>query len=72
MKACVKACGVMAAVLTAACGSASAQVIISEVVDGPMTGGNPKYVEITNVSATATITLGAGDSVRIYNNQNTT
>ena len=72
MKSCVKACGVMAAVLMAACGSAAAQVIISEVVSGSMLSANPKFVELTNVSATQTITLGATDTLRIYSNTNTT
>ncbi|MEI7658806.1 MAG: hypothetical protein WCK33_12155 [Phycisphaerae bacterium] len=72
MKSCVKACGVLAAVLMAASGSASAQVIISEVVSGSMLSANPKFVELTNVSATRTITLGANDALRLYSNTATT
>ena len=47
--------------------SAHAQVIISEVVDGPLTGGVPKFVEITNVGAIS-VTFGAADTLANYNN----
>lgn len=40
------------AVLALTTASAQAAVIISEVVDGPLSGGNPKFVEITNCGDT--------------------
>jgi hypothetical protein len=55
-----------------ACAAAQGQVLISEVVDGPVTGGNPKFVELFNASATQTVTLGAGMLLRSYNNGVTT
>ena len=53
------------------CSMASGQVIISEVVDGPLSGGNPKYVELTNVGSTA-VTLGTGWVIGYYGNGATT
>jgi uncharacterized protein (TIGR03382 family) len=46
---------------------ANADVIISEVVDGDLTGGNPKFVELTNTGVAAYV-FGAGDSVQVYSN----
>lgn len=40
-------------------GVASADLIISEVVDGPLSGGNPKWVEITN-TGNAAVSFGSG------------
>ncbi|MBK8177625.1 MAG: lamin tail domain-containing protein [Planctomycetes bacterium] len=49
MKSSLKLLG--AAALMAVCSStASAQLIISEIVDGTLSGGQPKWVEITNTS----------------------
>jgi hypothetical protein len=57
----------MASVAGLACSMANAQVIISEVVDGPLSGGNPKMLELTNVGTTP-VTLGAGDVIGYYSN----
>ncbi|MFZ4575436.1 MAG: hypothetical protein ACOYN0_13635, partial [Phycisphaerales bacterium] len=57
----------MASVAGLACSMANAQVIISEVVDGPLGGGNPKMLELTNVGTTP-VSLGAGDVIGIYSN----
>ncbi len=46
------------AMLTA--GSANAGLIISEVVDATLSGGNPKYVEITNTGVTDFTFTGGG------------
>lgn len=46
------------AMLTA--GSANAGLIISEVVDATLAGGNPKFVEITNTGATDYTFTGGG------------
>jgi hypothetical protein len=43
-----------------ATGSASANLIISEVVDATLAGGNPKFVEITNTGATDFTFAGGG------------
>jgi len=56
------------AVVAGTCISASGQVLISEVVDGPLAGGNPKFLELFNSSATAAVTLGAGWKLRVYSN----
>jgi hypothetical protein len=45
-----------------ATGSASADLIISEVIDGTLAGGNPKFVEITNTGASS-VTFAAGDGI---------
>ncbi len=50
------------------CCAANGQIIISEVVSGPLAGGNPKFVEIFNASATRTITLGSETKFRAYFN----
>lgn len=42
--------------------AAHADIIISEVVDATLAGGNPKYVELTNTGATD-FTFGAGDGI---------
>jgi hypothetical protein len=61
--------GLLALVVAAGgCTAASAQVLISEVVDGPLSGGNPKFVELFNASATQSVTLGAGKKLKSYNN----
>ena len=49
------------------CESNIHQVIISEIVDGPMAGSLPKFVEITNIGTTPVI-FGASDALRIYGN----
>jgi hypothetical protein len=49
-------------------GTSLASVIISEVVDGPLSGGQPKYIEITNLSTVDTVTFGVGDSIKRYSN----
>ena len=46
---------------------ASAQVIITEVVDGDLAEGTPKWFEITNVSG-AEFTFGAGDGIIVNQN----
>jgi len=51
--------------------SANGQVIISEIADGPQSGGNPKMVEITNVGSTDVL-LDAGDRLVSVNNGTTT
>ncbi len=48
---------------------ANAQLIISEIVDGSLPGGNPKFVEITNTSG-VDFTFGAG-GVIVQSNANT-
>ncbi len=63
MKMC--ALSLMAVAGLACC--ASAQVIISEVADGPLSGGNPKLLELTNVGA-ADVILDGGDRVTIVSN----
>ncbi len=50
MKSSLKLLGA-AAVLALCSSSAQAQLIISEVVDGTLSGGQPKFVEVTNTSA---------------------
>ncbi len=47
-------------------GAANAQLIISEVMDGPLTGGIPKYIEITNVSGSA-VDLSNYDLAKVAN-----
>lgn len=49
-----------AALVLCVTGSANAELIISEVVDATLAGGNPKYVEITNTSATDFTFAGGG------------
>jgi opacity protein-like surface antigen len=46
-------------IAVAAIAAANADLIVSEVVDAPLPGGNPKYVEITNTGATD-FTFGVG------------
>ncbi len=60
------------AMLAGGCLAANGQVLISEVVDGPVTGGNPKFVELYNASTTQTVTLGAGKKLNIHSNGNAT
>lgn len=60
------------AAMAGTCCVSHAQVIISEVVSGPMSGGNPKFLELFNASTTTTVTLGTGDRIRIYSNGNAT
>lgn len=50
---------------------ANADVIVSEVVDGDLSGGNPKFVELTNTGVAAYV-FGAGDSIQVYSNGNVT
>jgi len=47
--------------------AASADVVISEVVDGDLAGGNPKFVELTNTGG-STVTFGLDDEVKAYFN----
>lgn len=49
---------------------ANADVIISEVVDGDLSGGNPKYVELTNTGVAAYV-FGASDAIQVYSNGST-
>ncbi|MFT5424971.1 MAG: hypothetical protein ACI89L_002774 [Phycisphaerales bacterium] len=42
--------------------AAHADIIISEVVDATLPGGNPKFVELTNTGA-ADVTFGVGDGI---------
>jgi hypothetical protein len=51
MKSSLKLLGA-AAVLAVCSSSANAQLIISEIVDGTLSGGQPKFVEVTNTSGT--------------------
>ncbi len=48
------------ALLAALSSQAGAVLIISEVVDGDLSGGNPKFVEITNTSASDFTFAGGG------------
>jgi hypothetical protein len=59
------------AVLAGTCMASNGQVLISEVVDGPLAGGNPKFLELFNSSTTQSVTLGAGWRLRIYSNGGT-
>lgn len=52
-------CALVAGVVCAGASLAQGQLIISEIVDGTLAGGNPKFVEITNTSGTD-FTFGAG------------
>lgn len=47
--------------------SASAQVIISEVIDGDLAGGNPKVVEITNLGCDAYVFADGCELVHYFN-----
>lgn len=49
--------------------AATADIIVSEVVDGDLSGGNPKFVELTNTGGAA-VTFGALDSVQVFSNGN--
>ena len=60
------------AALGGTCCVTNGQVIISEVVSGSMAGAQPKFVELTNVSSNATVTLGADDALRLFSNAATT
>lgn len=42
------------------CGTSQANLIISEVIDGTLGGGNPKFVEITNTGGTDFTFTGGG------------
>jgi hypothetical protein len=53
-------------------GTSLASVIISEVVDGTLTGGLPKFVEITNLSTVDTVTFGVNDTIKLYANGSAT
>ncbi len=48
MKRCI---AVFALALAVSATSANATLLITEVVDGPLSGGNPKFVEVTNPDA---------------------
>ena len=58
-----------AAVLVAASATANANLIISEVIDATLAGGNPKFVEITNTSGTDFTFSGGG--IVVQSNSNT-
>ena len=60
------------AALAGTCCITHGQVLISEVVSGPLPGGNPKFIEIFNGSATTSVTLGTDDKLRIYSNGQST
>lgn len=51
--------------------AANADVIISEIVDGDLSGGNPKFVELYNAGG-APVTFGPNDFVKGYFNGGTT
>ncbi len=66
----MKNCIIALSAVVALAGSAQADfgsLFISEVVDGDLAGGNPKFVEICNPTSSA-VTLGADDFLRIYFN----
>jgi hypothetical protein len=60
----------IAAAVLAAARSLPADVIITEVADGTLTGQQPKFVEITNVG-TAAYTFPEGGGIIVQNNANT-
>jgi hypothetical protein len=51
-------------------GIANADMLVSEVVDGDLPGGNPKFVELTN-TGDSDVTFGVDDFVQIYFNGGT-
>lgn len=51
--------------------AAQAQVTITEVVDGDLAGGNPKFCELSNCSG-SDVTFGPNDFLRVYFNGGTT
>ncbi len=55
---------------TATCPAADYCLIISEAVDGDRSGGNPKFVEITNTSLTADFTFTEGGII-VQSNEDT-
>lgn len=59
MRYCVLSLTVCVALLAAG-SQALGGLIISEVIDGPLSGGNPKFVEITNTGATDYTFTGGG------------
>src|SRR5690606_26809101 len=52
----------IAAIAAGIAGTASADIIISEIVDGDLAGGNPKFVEITNTGGSS-FTFSSGGIV---------
>lgn len=60
----------IAAIAAGVAGTASADIIISEVVDATLAGGNPKFVELTNTGNTD-YTFGAGAGIIVQSNANT-
>lgn len=60
----------IAAIAAGVAGTASADIIISEVVDATLAGGNPKFVELTN-TGNADYTFGAGAGIIVQSNANT-
>ena len=61
---------VIAAIAAGVAGTASADIIISEVVDATLVGGNPKFVELTNTGNTD-YTFGASGGIIVQSNANT-
>lgn len=57
----------IAAIAAGVAGTASADIIISEVVDATLAGGNPKFVELTNTGNTD-YTFGAGAGIIVQSN----
>jgi len=57
--------------VAALAGAANAQLFISEVVDGDLAGGNPKFVEICNATGSP-VTFGPNDFVHVYFNGSST
>jgi len=49
-------------------GTPLTSIIISEVVDGSLANGLPKFVELTNISTTTAVTFGSNDFLRLYAN----
>ena len=60
----------LAMVAALACSTANADIIISEIVDAPLPGGLPKFVELTNTGTTS-VDLSAY-SIGNYSNGSTT
>ncbi|QDU55454.1 lamin tail domain-containing protein [Aeoliella mucimassa] len=65
----MKLASLAAAVLCVIATQAQAGLIISEVVDATLAGGNPKFVEITNTSSTDYTFSGGG--IIVQSNSNT-
>ncbi len=62
-------CALVAGLMCAAAPFAHGQLIISEIVDATLPGGNPKFVEITNTSGMDFMFTGGG--IIVQSNANT-